>query len=98
MAEIQDTSGAVRNIELQLESDGRAGLYPLLASARGALVGGRFRVGDLFAAGRQVFVFDATDEETGTEVVIMQAAFDYRDPLHYGRREAAALRAPLVFE
>lgn len=89
---------AMRDIELQLESDGRAGLYPLLAAAHGARIGGRYRVGELFAAGRQVFVFHVVDEETGQPAVAKQAAFDYRDPLSYGRREAAALRAPLLRE
>jgi hypothetical protein len=71
-------------------------LYPLLMAARGALLEGRYRVGAPFAAGRQVFVFDVTDEKTGEQAVLKQAAFDYRDPLAYGRREAAALRAPLL--
>lgn len=83
---------------MQLEARGQGGLLPLLREARGRELAGRFVVGEPFAAGGQALLFLATDRETGAEVLIKQAFFDYRRPILHGRREAAGRREALRVE
>jgi hypothetical protein len=93
-------SARAAKVRLGLEAAGLAGLYELLEAAVGATAGdgGRFVVDGLWGSGRQSHVFAGHDRATGEPVVIKQPAFDYREPLRYGRRDAAAMRAPLVQE
>ena len=87
-----------RLLELRLQADGRRGLLPLLNSAEGAVLGERFRIGRLLAAGRQSFVFAATDLRDGGELVVKQPSFDYRHPIRHTRESAAQARAVLERE
>ena len=87
-----------QRVKLQFEADGRAGLFPLLAQATGSVLGGRFLLQSLWAAGRQVFVWRALDQETKKQVIVKQAAFDFRNPLQYSRQDAFQLRQVLRFE
>lgn len=83
-------------LRLSLEASGRAGLLPLLEEAVGAAIAGRFQLDGLLAAGRQCFVFEATDLSTGRAVVVKQPCFDYRRPVEYGRDRAARMRQSLA--
>jgi hypothetical protein len=87
-----------QKVRLELDADGRAGLFQLLQQAAGAVVGDRFVVEGLWATGRQVHVFAARDRASRAPVILKQPAFDYRNPLQYGRREAARLRETLARE
>jgi hypothetical protein len=87
-----------QKVRLELGADGRAGLFELLQQAAGAVVGERFVVEGLWAAGRQVHVFAARERASKTPVILKQPAFDYRNPLQYGRREAARMRETLARE
>ena len=85
-------------LELKLTADGRGSLLPLLRAAEGAVLNGRYRIDRLLAAGRQSFVFAATDRNTGGEVVVKQTAFDYRKPIRYGAKRIQELRRGLQHE
>ena len=87
-----------QRVKLQFEADGRVGLFPLLEKATGSVLGGRFILQSLWAAGRQVFVWRALDQETKRQVIVKQAAFDFRTPLQYSRQDAFQMRQVLRFE
>ncbi len=85
-------------LDLRLRADYRDGLLSHLRTAYGATVGGRYRVANLLAAGRQSYVFAAVDLEAGAPVVVKQPAFDYRHPVRIDRRAVGAARAALESE
>ncbi len=89
-------AGANPRLRLSLEASGRGGLLPLLEEAVGVAVAGRFRLDGVLAAGRQCFVFGATDLATGRAVVVKQPCFDYRRPAEFGRDLVARMRRSLA--
>jgi hypothetical protein len=87
-----------QRVKLQFDADGRAGLFPLLEMATNSVLGDRFLLQSLWAAGRQVFVWRAFDQETKKQVIVKQAAFDFRNPLQYSRKDVFQMRQVLRFE
>src|SRR4051812_29838230 len=85
-------------LDLRLQAKGLGGLLPLLDSAKGAILAGRYRIDRLLAAGSQAFVFAAQDLTSGRDVVVKQAAFDYRKPIRYGEKLIAEHRQALAHE
>jgi serine/threonine protein kinase len=84
-------------LDLQLRAAGKPGLFSLLCAAEGVLVGGKFRIQCPLAAGRQSFVFLASDEN-GNRVVVKQPAFDYLRPAQHTIASVARARQMLYRE
>jgi serine/threonine protein kinase len=81
-----------KRLRLWLETERCPDLLPLLDAAVGSRVDGRYRIDGLMAAGRQFFVWMATELSTGRYAVLKQARFDYRHPVRYGRSDVERLR------
>jgi serine/threonine protein kinase len=84
-----------KRLRLWLDMEKCPDLLPLLDAAAGSTVDGRYRIDGLAAAGRQFFVWIATELSTGRSAILKQARFDYRRPVHYGRAEIERLRAAI---
>jgi serine/threonine protein kinase len=82
-------------LRLWLITEQCADLLPLLDAAVGRTVSGLYRIERLLAAGRQFFVWMATELSTGRRAVLKQARFDYRHPILYGRADVERLRAAI---
>lgn len=85
-------------VRLRMQADFRGDLYPVLQTAVGATIDGFLKVKRLVASGRQSHVFLAGDLLTGTDVVVKQAAFDYRYPVRISRQFARDARRDLIKE